>query len=197
VLERVDYYVNMSRVSHSEPPKEIVLLSIKFPSKDREGDPILPLTVPLEKSPLYAVVNPGDDVSQMTADFMGPGPWCFHRDLRLPSSCSQLHFTNLNRASNIAIAHILKITFRVQRGDEKGVDPKTGKMKLYDIVAERPVHILSVSFSWVPISCCMSFSYLVPWKYHSAGVIGNGQFFRSILNGLRVIIQARNLVRAR
>ena len=76
---------------------------------------------------------------------MGPGPWSFHTTLKLPTACGLLHFTNKNRKSNIQIAHTLKIVIRVERGDDLHIDPKTGKRKLFDIVVQTPVHILSVS----------------------------------------------------
>lgn len=36
---------------------------------------------------------------------------------------------------------------RLARGDETGVDPKTGKNKLFEIVVRTPVHVLSVRYS--------------------------------------------------
>ncbi|OBZ69941.1 hypothetical protein A0H81_10403 [Grifola frondosa] len=38
---------------------------------------------------------------------------------------------------------MLKIIFRVERGDDYALDPHTGKRKLFDIVVQTPVHILS------------------------------------------------------
>jgi hypothetical protein len=35
---------------------------------------------------------------------------------------------------------------RLSRGDDTGVDPKTGKSKLFEIVVRTPVHILSVRY---------------------------------------------------
>ena len=43
---------------------------------------------------------------------------------------------------------VLKIIFRVERGDDEALDPTTGKRKLFDIVVQTPVHILSVC-SWL------------------------------------------------
>lgn len=36
---------------------------------------------------------------------------------------------------------------RLSRGDETGVDLKTGKNKLFEIVVRTPVHVLSVRYS--------------------------------------------------
>jgi hypothetical protein len=145
MTERVDYYTQMKRIARTDPLHRIILLSLKCPSKEKEGDPLLPLLTPFDSSPLHNMLTPDDDESEKAASFLGPGPWSFHHDLRLPESCSQLHFTNRNRMSNISVTHILKIVMRVERGDDQFVDPKTGKRKLFDIVLQTPVHILSVS----------------------------------------------------
>jgi hypothetical protein len=145
-LERVFYYSVTDRVMRTDPPNDIVLLSLKFPPKgDGEGDPILPLTTSFEQSPLYTMLTPDDDPMLMASTFMGPGPWTFHHDLQLPSSCTRLHFTNRNPASNIAVTHTIKTKLRAQRGDDQSVDPKTGKPRMFDLVMAKPIHILSVS----------------------------------------------------
>jgi hypothetical protein len=124
----------------------IQLLSIKYDDKVRQ--PILPLESndvdALKKSPLVALTLPGDDLSQLASEWMGPGPWTFHQDLQLPASCSVLHFTNKNKRSYMSVTHLLKCVMRVERGDDVAIDPKTGKRKLFDIVVQMPVHILSV-----------------------------------------------------
>ena len=65
----------------------------------------------------------------------------------MPRSCAQLHFTAKNKRSSISVGHALKIVFRVERGDDQFVDAKTGKRKLFDIVVQTPVHVLSVCHS--------------------------------------------------
>jgi hypothetical protein len=44
----------------------------------------------------------------------------------------------------MSVTHLLKCVMRVERGDDVAIDPKTGKRKLFDIVVQMPVHILSV-----------------------------------------------------
>ncbi|KAF8633417.1 hypothetical protein AX17_004588 [Amanita inopinata Kibby_2008] len=143
--ERVDYYTQMRRIARTDPITQIVLLSIKGEGKG--DDPILPLESDdvdaFRKSPLYALVRPDDDPSEMASSLMGPGPWEFYQELKLPSSCNQLHFTNRNRRSNVSITHTLKWTIRVERGDDLHINPKTGRRKMFDIVVQSPVHILS------------------------------------------------------
>ena len=135
----------MKRIARTEAVQRHPLLSLKLDTKD--GGPILPLDSDdpeaFRHSPLYAVVARDEDPSAVASSLMGPGPWAFSYDLPLPASCAALHFTNRNKASNIVVQHTLKIVFRVERGDDAHMDPKTGKRKLFDIVVQTPVHILS------------------------------------------------------
>ena len=146
--ERVDYYTNMRRIARSDLPTRVCLLSVKG---GKGGEPILPLDSDapdaLRSSPLFPVVDPAateGELSEIASNLMGPGPWTFHQNLPLPKSCDELRFTNKNRRSNIEVSHLLKVVMRVQRGDDEHVDPKTGKRKLFDIVVQTPVVILSV-----------------------------------------------------
>ncbi|KAF7362264.1 Arrestin-C domain-containing protein [Mycena venus] len=143
--EMIDYHSQMKRVARSDPVMRIQLLSVKHDDKLRQ--PILPLESndvdALKNSPLLALTGSDDDLSELASEWMGPGPYTFHKDLQLPSSCSVLHFTNKNKRSNMTVTHLLKCIIRVERGDDVHIDPKTGKRKLFDIVVQTPVHILS------------------------------------------------------
>ncbi|KAJ6491827.1 hypothetical protein C8R47DRAFT_1121999 [Mycena vitilis] len=143
--EKVDYYSHFKRLARSDPVIRFQLLSIKHDEK--KGGPILPLESnhadALANSPLLALTVPGDDLSQLASEWMGPGPWTFHQELQLPPSCNLIHFTNKNKKSNMTVTHVLKCVIRVERGDDVALDPKTGKRKLFDIVVQTPVHILS------------------------------------------------------
>ncbi|KAG6850849.1 hypothetical protein H0H93_007467 [Arthromyces matolae] len=145
IEERVDYYTHMKRIARTEPVTHTDLLSIREHGK--HPGHILPLESDdvdaFKNSPLYAVVTPDDDVSEMATMLMGPGPWTFHQDLQLPKSCSSMHFTNKNRRANMVITHQLKCLMRVERGDDLHMDAKTGKRKLFDIVIQTPINILS------------------------------------------------------
>lgn len=154
LTERVDYYIQMKRVARSDLTNRFPLLSIKHTAKNATtttAPPILPLDSEdphaFDESPLRVLLSPEDDPSEFASSLMGPGPWSFHTQLQLPGACGLLHFTNLNKKSNIQIHHVLKIVVRVERGDDLHIDPKTGKRKLFDIVVQTPVHILSVSSS--------------------------------------------------
>ncbi|KAJ7647686.1 hypothetical protein FB45DRAFT_206215 [Roridomyces roridus] len=143
--EKVEYYSQMKRVARTDPVMRISLLSIKHDIK--MGGQILPLESndpeALTTSPLLGLTMPGDDISELASEWMGPGPWTFHNELEIPSSCSVLHFTNKSKKSNMCVTHLLKCVIRVERGDDTALDPKTGKRKLFDIVVQTPVHILS------------------------------------------------------
>ena len=165
----------MRRIARTEPLSRIALLNVKGEGQD---DHILPLESDdvdaFRNSPFYNLATPNDDLSEMTSRLMGPGPWTFHQDLHLPHSCSNIHFTNKNRRSNIIITHMLKWVIRVQRGDDVGINPKTGKRKLFDIVVQIPVHILSVSHSMIHIGTTLN-------KLNfSVDAIPNGLRFRDI-----------------
>lgn len=142
----------MRRVARADPVMFTELLSIK--KKHGSTPPyILPLgsgdADVLRDSPLSTLLTPEDDLSGIASNLMGPGPWTFNHELKLPTSCSMMHFTNKNRRSNIVITHFLRWTIRVEHGDDLHLDPKTGKGKFHDIVIQNPIVILSVS-------CCSS-----------------------------------------
>lgn len=135
----------MKRIARTDPISRISLLSVKY-----EGNvsvPILPLDSDdvdaFKNSPLLALANPDDDLSEMASSLMGPGPWTFHHDLKLPASCRLMNFTNKNKRSNITISHVLKCVMRVERGDDTQIDPKTNKRKLFDIVVQVGSSVLS------------------------------------------------------
>lgn len=143
--ERIEYYTDFKRLVRSDAIKRVVLVSLK---DQRKEHPILPLNSDdidaFKGSPLYGTVNSDEGLSEVVANLMGPGPWSIQQDVPLPKSCQELHFTNKNKKSNIIISHTLKVIFRVQRGDDQEVDPQTGKRKMFDIVVQTPIHILSV-----------------------------------------------------
>ena len=150
MTEKVDYFTQFKRVARSDPVTKVPLLSLKAANKD--GAPILPLSPDdpdaFRKSPFMEVVGPDDDLGEYASSLMGPGPWVIRKDMQLPKANGPLHFTNKNRRSNIQVSHVLKIVFRVERGDDSAIDPQTGKRKLFDIVVQTPVHLLSVSVSY-------------------------------------------------
>jgi arrestin-related trafficking adapter 3/6 len=148
LLEKTDYYTQFRRLVRSDVIRHAPLLSIKHPNKN--GGPILPLESDdpeaFRESPLHILLGPDDDPSEMASSLMGPGPWTFSHEVSLPASCGSLQISTKNKKSNITVTHTLKVIFRVERGDDSELDTKTGKRKLYDIVMQTPVHILSVRY---------------------------------------------------
>ncbi|KAF5321136.1 hypothetical protein D9619_001689 [Psilocybe cf. subviscida] len=147
VEERVDYYTNMRRIARTDPITRYCLLSVK--NEGKMPAPLLPLdsecTDALRSSPLYTIVDhdmTDSELSEAASSLMGPGPWTFHKDLQLPQSCDQIHFTNRNRRSNVIVTHTLKVVMRVERGDDLYID-KHGKRKMFDIVVQTPIFLLS------------------------------------------------------
>ena len=166
--ERVDYYTHMRRIARTDPITQFQLLSIK--GEGKSADPILPLESDspdaLRNSPLFVLVDPHSsdaELSETASNLMGPGPWTFHQELHLPKSCNMMRFTNRNRRSNIIVTHLIKVIMRVERGDDVHVDGKTGKRKLFDIVVQTPIIILSVGWfvhSEDPIVDLVYFTFL-------------------------------------
>ncbi|KAI0776243.1 hypothetical protein BD413DRAFT_263574 [Trametes elegans] len=145
IEERVDYWTQFRRVARTDPINRVSLLALKYAKKD--GPAILPVPADdpdaYKSSPLLEVIDPSDDLGEIVSSLMGPGPWTIRKNLQLPKTGESLHTTNKNRRSNISVSHMLKVIFRVERGDDYAVDPQTGKRKLFDIVVQTPVHILS------------------------------------------------------
>ncbi|KAH9942155.1 uncharacterized protein BXZ73DRAFT_41120 [Epithele typhae] len=161
IEERVDYWTGFKRIARTEAIMRHALLALKHPKKD--GPALLPLESEdpeaFKHSPLYEIIDPDDDVGEVVSSYMGPGPWKFRKDLQIPKF--GLHTTNRNKRSNIWIAHTLKVIIRVERGDDLALDPSTGKRKLFDIVVQTPVHLLS------PL-CNPEHTALPPYTQHPA-----------------------------
>jgi hypothetical protein len=175
-LERIDYYTQFKRVARSDPVKRIELFSARYTSSSPKlAQPLLPLKSPSSyaASPLYGLIDAStDSLAAVQASTPG-GPWSIVTDLQLPASCSKLHFTNRHKKSNIAVVHTLKIVMRVERGDEKFVDAKTGKRKQFDIVVQTPLHILDVSV--VVVSCLPLLIHAAsPRHLNSVGALQSG-----------------------
>ncbi|KAI0090703.1 hypothetical protein BDY19DRAFT_886993 [Irpex rosettiformis] len=160
IEERVDYFSDFKKLVRTDPLNRVVLLALKDQHKDH---PILPLDSndieAFKGSPLYSDAESDEEVSETIANLMGPGPWAITRNIPLPKTCNELHFTNKNKKSNITVSHTLKIIFRVQRGDDQEVDKQTGKRKMFDIVVQTPIHILSCL-------CGPDFTALPPYSEH-------------------------------
>jgi len=114
---------------------------------DDETTPLLPLSsddpLAYENSPLAALRPLSRSPSEVASQLLGPGPWPIRANLYLPADCRLLHPTTKSRDSSVHVTHSLRFTMRVVRGDDAGMDPKTGKRKLFEVSLRTPVHVLS------------------------------------------------------
>ncbi|WVR08168.1 hypothetical protein IAU60_005214 [Kwoniella sp. DSM 27419] len=159
--EKTDYFAQERKVARHETPKRFVLLFIKQPDQKERIEPLLPIISDdpnaAEQSPVaemarQAVLNnplstdlfdlERDPNDSMYASLMEPtGPWHLEKDLHVPDCASKIKFTSKHEQTNIAIGHFLKVTIRVERGDDVALDTK-GRRKQFDIIIETPIKIL-------------------------------------------------------
>ncbi|KAH9067648.1 hypothetical protein EDB87DRAFT_1584445 [Lactarius vividus] len=132
--EQVIFFTFEPKVRRTDSPRYFNLLSLESRDKD---SPLLPLSQTVRDSPLR------DLPSELAADLMGPGPWTLQMGLKVPNGSRTLHLSNKNRRGPIQISHTLKVVVRVERGDDKQVDTKTGQRKQSNVILQMPVHILS------------------------------------------------------
>ncbi|OXM78992.1 cyclin binding protein [Cryptococcus neoformans Bt63] len=158
--EKTDYYAQERKVARHETPKRFILLFVKQPDLKERTEPLLPIISDdpnaAEQSPLAemarqaAMNDPPSDAfdlerdpnDAMYASLMEPtGPWHLEKDLQLPDCSSKIKFTTKHDQTNITVAHWLKVTIRVERGDDEALDSK-GRRKQFDIIIETPIKIL-------------------------------------------------------
>ncbi|WWD20206.1 hypothetical protein CI109_104682 [Kwoniella shandongensis] len=158
--EKTDYYAQEKKVARHETPKRFILLFVKQPDAKERIEPLLPIISDdpnaAEQSPLAelarqaALNNPPTDAfdlerdpnDSMYASLMEPtGPWHLEKDLIIPDCTSKIKFTSKHEQTNIVVGHWLKVTIRVERGDDEAIDSK-GRRKQFDIIIETPIKIL-------------------------------------------------------
>lgn len=131
-------------------PKKFLMLFVK--QVDRlDRIPLLPIISDdvnaARESPLAplakqaAVNNPtvdsfnveGND-DTMYATLLDPmGPWHLEKNLAVPDCASTIRFSTKHEKTNITVSHFLKVTIRVERGDDEAVDAR-GRRKQFDII---------------------------------------------------------------
>ncbi|KAK6908782.1 cyclin binding protein [Kwoniella mangroviensis CBS 8886] len=158
--EKTDYFAQERKVARHETPKRFVLLFIKQPDYKERIEPLLPIISDdpnaAEQSPIAEMArqavlnNPPMDVfdlerdpnDTMYAQLMEPtGPWHMEKELHVPDCASKIKFTTKHEQTNITVGHWLKVTIRVERGDDVALDSK-GRRKQFDIIIETPIKIL-------------------------------------------------------
>ncbi len=135
--------------------------------------------------------NP-DEMGELAASLMGPGPWKFHRDLKLPSKCGELKFTNKNLKANVRVTHLLKVVMRLEKPQQPlgAEDPHTignsKKPSLFDVVVQTPVVILSVSIHALVLYKVAFFLLCDANVYDSAVVTQIGSLSLATLKSLTI-----------
>ncbi|KAF8141193.1 hypothetical protein EV363DRAFT_1307350 [Boletus edulis] len=142
--ERTEYFTRTHSQARSDAMRRATLLVIKHDRFDEHGKPILPLmsdeSDAFRKSPLYRLLQPGEDENEVASSLMGPGPWTIRHQLQLPDSCSNLHPSNGTKGSNVMVNHTLRLVLRVEK--EEGT-VMTGRKKMHDIIIHIPIQVLS------------------------------------------------------
>jgi arrestin-related trafficking adapter 3/6 len=157
----VHYHARGPQVSRNETPRHLELLALNPPDKDKEPRllPILsdsPMAV--ASSPLAQYARPGSarplpalasteallQSSEISSHLLNPsGPWRLSLNLPVPDCSSGIHFTNKLRGARIVVVHHLRVGLRVSSGLSE-YDGNGNKSKMFDIIVEIPVNILSV-----------------------------------------------------
>lgn len=159
--EKVEYFSRFQRPLRSDPPLRFCLLSLR--NEGKNPPPILPLESSspdvLRSSPVFKMIDretrhDPDEMGELAASLMGPGPWKFHGNLKLPSNCDLMKFTNKNLQANVRVSHFLKVVMRLEKAPGAEDLHTTGhskKQSLFDVVVQTPVVIFSVSILAPPL----------------------------------------------
>jgi len=157
--EKSDYYAQDRKIARHETPKKFLMLFVKQIERLERIQPLLPIISddpeaardsPLAPLALQAALNnptvDSYDVDghndNMYATLLDPmGPWHLEKNLTVPDCSSTIRFTTKHEKTNINIAHWLKVTIRVERGDDDAVNSK-GRRKQFDIIIDTPIKIL-------------------------------------------------------
>ncbi|BEI91031.1 uncharacterized protein CcaverHIS019_0311010 [Cutaneotrichosporon cavernicola] len=154
--EKTDYFAANKKVARHETPRRFILFAARSP-KDKT-DPLLPIlsesTSAVKDSSLAPLarqaalnnprefselMHPEDDVYASLLDPMGP--WHLEKDLAVPDCSTRIKFTTKHESTMMSVQHWLKVTIRVERGDDNAVDSK-GRRKQFDIIIETPIKML-------------------------------------------------------
>lgn len=170
----VDYYAHAYKVARHEPVRFHKAFQIQHPNiHDRLLPIISDSSTAASRSPLAEYVHPERDepsdlvipptastenlehTSDVVSHLLNPaGPWYLRFDVPIPGCDSGIHFTNKGPGARIVVAHRLRVAFRVAAGlvERTGINEK---LKLYDIIIEAPIRLLSVRlFITLHVSLC-------------------------------------------
>ncbi|KAK4052432.1 hypothetical protein OIV83_002234 [Microbotryomycetes sp. JL201] len=142
--QKTNYYATGRKLTRHETPKKYTLLRVE--NKDPR-EPLLPVlnenSDAILDHPLREFfINPTSS-EDWTPQLLDPlGPWYLESNLQIPDCSTKINFSTAHERANVAVSHVLKIMLRVERGDDEFLDSK-GKRKLFDIIVESPLHLLS------------------------------------------------------
>lgn len=141
--EKIVYHAQERRMNKTERVKHVSLAKL---SHDNDEDPLLPILSDdpnvLHNHPLAQwFINPTSSDSTTPACLDPQGPWHIEANLPIPSN-SRLKFTMTNPQANVTVTHAVKITLRVERGDDEFLD-REGRRKKFDIIVEAQVNLMS------------------------------------------------------
>jgi len=130
--QKTTYFAVGRKLTRHETPKKFPLLRVDF--KDPK-EPLLPILSDdpnaLKEHPLKDwFVNVGGSESNETPSCLDPlGPWALESFIPLPDCSTRVGFTTNHDKANISVSHVVKVTLRVERGDDEFLDSK-GKRKV-------------------------------------------------------------------
>lgn len=156
--EKTDYFAIEKKVARHETPRRYILFAAKKIDSREQPEPLLPILSDAadaaHNSPLAPLARTAaennplefsdfiDPVDNVYASLLDPiGPWHLEKELHIPDCSSRIKFTTKHESTNISVGHWLKVTIRVERGDDNAVDSK-GRRKQFDIIIETPIKIL-------------------------------------------------------
>ncbi|KAJ3724379.1 hypothetical protein C8R42DRAFT_577629 [Lentinula raphanica] len=160
--EKIEYHTQFKKVERTDPLLTVPLLSVKHESPPSSSSSKAAILRKHKRCRL-----PPNAISSLASSLMGPGPWTL--SLSLPPELVDvgrgLLPSNKNKRSNVTISHLLKCVIRVERGeledddaqDEELNPDEQPKRKLFDIVVQTPIQILSVSVALATLYCPCSF----------------------------------------
>ncbi|KAL4071650.1 hypothetical protein V8B97DRAFT_2007174 [Scleroderma yunnanense] len=124
----------------------------------KESIPLLPTPLSPHRSPLVSFIRPGTDSSELA----GPGPYTLSTNIAIPSCRKKtdhpsIHFTIRHRNAGVRVEHTLRVVIRVERldgsQDHTSDRSEEDQQKLFDIVMQIPVTVLSVEWQTLPRYC--------------------------------------------
>jgi len=167
----VDYYAHAYKVVRHEPVhfhKAIQiqhldiherLLPIISDSRAASGSPLAEYVHPERDEPLDLVIPPTastenlEHTSDVVSHLLNPaGPWYLRFNVPIPGCDSGIHFTNKGHGTRTVVAHRLKVKLRVAAGLAERI-ASNERLKLYDIIIEAPIHLLSVRLFIIMLPC--------------------------------------------